>query len=126
MAYDQFRINLKIIPKRFKNIRNVVDVCGVKVYADLAKLPLHIIGTDGTEYTSVLTCIGREYPQGFGRLSGPEPEPEPDGKVDILQHIRNDAMIALDDEISGGFVDWILTKRPPKSEFIKKMESWWS
>jgi hypothetical protein len=27
--------------------------------------------------------IGREYPQGWGRTIGPEPAPEPDGKVDI-------------------------------------------
>ena len=112
-SYNDFALRHTIIPNNFKHVLNILGPCKIRKYADLGKLPDQIIGDDGTEYISILTCVGREYPQGCGRLSGPEPEPESDGKVDVFQYIRNEARIALDDEICGGFEDWLLKQPMP-------------
>lgn len=123
--YDEFPLSLAKIPKQFKHVRNIMAACGIKTYGDLSKLPADITGADGTAYASTLTYIGREYSQWTPRIRGPEPVAGPDGKIEVYQDIRNDARVALDDEISDGFSDWILTQRAPESEWMKTMSKNW-
>jgi hypothetical protein len=110
-SYKEFPLQRALIPKKFKHILNILGPCKIKKYRDFDKLPTMITGDDGTIYESILTCVGREHPQGWGRLRGPESEPEPDGKVDVFQYVRNEARIALDGEICGDFEDWLLKQR---------------
>ena len=89
------------VPDKYQHFRQCFEYCQIKTVGDLHPLPRWIT-LDGFEYRTDTVCIGREYPQGWGRGPGgwkAEPPPEPDGKVNVYQTQDNDNMKALKDEI---------------------------
>lgn len=92
---------LQDVPAKFEHLRRCFDFCQIKTVGDLYPLP-RWIKLGEFEYCTDNVCIGREYPQGWGRGPGgwkAEPPPEPDGKVDVYTLRDNENMKALKAEV---------------------------
>lgn len=98
-SYSDKPLLLADIPEKYARLRSAFwGICPTRV-GDLHNIPSHFLDSEGRVYHTKLVPAGREYPQGSGRLRGPDPPPEPDGKVATYRYEDNENMTLLKAEI---------------------------